>query len=174
MSSEVLFTLLVAAVAVERLAELVVSRRHTAWALARGGVETGRGHYPVMTVIHAGLLAGCLVEVWAADRPFVPVLGWVALGLVVLSQLVRWWCIRVLGRQWNTRVVVVPGLPLVGRGPYRWLSHPNYVVVVVEGAALPLVHTAWATAVAFTVANAFLLRVRIRTEEQALRAVAAG
>ncbi|MEV4085362.1 isoprenylcysteine carboxylmethyltransferase family protein, partial [Nonomuraea fuscirosea] len=87
---------------------------------------------------------------------------------VVLAQGLRWWCIGTLGRQWNTRVVVVPGLPLVDRGPYRWLRHPNYVAVVAEGIALPLVHSAWLTALAFTAANAALLSVRVRVENAAL------
>jgi len=173
MSSEVLFTVLVLAVGLERLAELVVSKRNAAWAFERGGVESGRGHYPVMVVLHTGLLVGCLVEAWWSDRGVAPLLAWSMLALVVASQALRWWCIGALGRQWNTRVIVVPGLPLVARGPYRFLRHPNYVVVVVEGAALPLVHGAWITAVVFTVANAALLTVRIRTEERALRSVAA-
>jgi methyltransferase len=90
------------------------------------------------------------------------------LALVAASQALRWWCIATLGKQWNTRVVVVPSLPLVRRGPYALLNHPNYVAVVVEGAALPLVHSAWVTALVFTVLNAALLRVRIRTENAAL------
>lgn len=172
MSSEVLFTVLVLAVGLERLAELVVSKRNAAWAFERGGVESGRGHYPVMVVLHTGLLVGCLVEAWWSDRAVSPLLAWSMLALVVASQALRWWCIGALGRQWNTRVIVVPDLPVVARGPYRFLRHPNYVVVVVEGAALPLVHGAWITAVVFTVANAALLTVRIRTEERALRSVA--
>ncbi|GAA2877247.1 isoprenylcysteine carboxylmethyltransferase family protein [Pseudonocardia halophobica] len=171
--SALLFTLLVLAVGLERLAELVLSTRHARWASARGGVETGRGHYPVMVVVHTGLLVGCLAEVWLAGRPFVPALGWPMLALVVGCQSVRWWCIRTLGPRWNTRVIVVPGLPLVTSGPYRFLPHPNYAAVVVEGAALPLVHTAWLTAVAFTVANAGVLTVRLREERRALREAAA-
>jgi len=169
-----LYTLLVLAVGVERLVELRISRRHAAWALARGGVETGRGHFPVMVVLHTGLLAGCVAEVWLAARPFVPALGWTMLALAVACQGMRMWCIAALGPRWNTRVIVVPGLPLVTSGPYRWLSHPNYVAVVVEGVALPLVHTAWLTAVVFTVANAGLLTVRLREERRALRAAAAA
>ncbi|WP_324649296.1 isoprenylcysteine carboxyl methyltransferase family protein [Georgenia sp. H159] len=168
MTSQTLFTVLVAAVALERLAELVVARRNARWAFARGGRETGAGHYPVMVVLHTGLLVGCLTEAWLADRPFVPALGWTMLALALGSQALRWWCIATLGPRWNTRVIVVPGLPLVARGPYRWLSHPNYVAVVVEGFALPLVHSAWLTALVFTVANAALLSVRIRTENRAL------
>jgi methyltransferase len=167
-TSQLLFTGLVALVGLERLAEMVVSKRHAAWAFARGGVESGRGHFPVMVALHTALLAGAVVEVVAADRPFVPVLGWPMLVLVFLAQGLRWWCITTLGPQWNTRVIVVPGASLVAAGPYRLLRHPNYVAVVVEGVALPLVHTAWVTALAFTVLNFVLLSVRIRVEEQAL------
>jgi methyltransferase len=165
------FTVLVLAVGLERLAELVVSKRNAAWSLARGGVETGAGHYPVMVVLHTGLLVGALAEVWLRRPAFVPALGFTMLALVLASQALRWWCIATLGRQWNTRVIVVPGLPRVDRGPYRVMSHPNYVAVVVEGFALPLVHSAWITAVGFTVCNAVLLTVRIRVESRALAAL---
>ncbi|GEL47110.1 hypothetical protein CHO01_22260 [Cellulomonas hominis] len=171
MTSVAWFDLLVALTAVERLAELVVSARNARWSSARGGVESGRGHFPAMVALHTGLLVACVVEVHAADRPFLPWLGWPALVLVLASQGLRWWCIATLGPRWNTRVIVVPGLPLVHRGPYRWLSHPNYVAVVVEGLALPLVHTAWVTALGFTVLNAvLLLGFRIPAEERALAA----
>lgn len=171
--SEALFTALVALVGLERVAELVVSGRNTRWSRQRGGVERGLGHYPFMVMLHTGLLAGALLEVWWRRPDFVPVLGLVMLALVIGSQALRWWCIATLGPRWNTRVIVVPGLPLVHRGPYRWLSHPNYVAVVVEGFALPLVHSAWVTAVVFTVLNAGLLTVRLRVEDAAL-AEAAG
>ncbi len=167
-TSQVLFTALVAVVGLERIAEMVVSKRHAAWAFARGGVESGQGHFPVMVALHTALLVGAVVEVVAADRPFIPLLGWPMLVLVVLAQGLRWWCISTLGPQWNTRVIVVPGATLVAAGPYRLMRHPNYVAVVVEGLALPLVHTAWLTAVAFTILNLVLLSVRIRVEEQAL------
>ncbi|ALG09936.1 isoprenylcysteine carboxyl methyltransferase family protein [Kibdelosporangium phytohabitans] len=169
MVSQAWYTVLVGLVAAERLAELVVAKRNLAWSLARGGRETGFGHYPFMVVLHTGLLAGCLLEVWVADRGFMAVLGWPMLALVVASQVLRWWCIRTLGPQWNTRIVVVPGLPRVTGGPYRLFAHPNYVAVVAEGVALPLVHSAWLTAVGFTVVNAGLLTVRIRAENEALR-----
>ncbi len=164
-----LYTLLVAATAAERIAELVLSNRHARWALARGGTESGRGHFPAMVALHTGLLVACVAEVHLADRPFLPALGWPALAVVLAAQALRWWCIATLGPRWNTRVVVVPGLPLVRTGPYRWLRHPNYVAVVAEGVALPLVHTAWVTAVVFTVLNAvLLLGFRIPAEERAL------
>lgn len=168
MTSVVLFTVLVAVVGLERVAELVVSRRNAAWSAARGGVESGRQHYRVMVVLHTGLLLGALVEVWTTRPPMVPALAAGMVLLVLASQALRWWCIRTLGPRWNTRVIVVPGLPLVGGGPYRWMRHPNYVAVALEGLALPLVHSAWITAAVFTVLNAVLLAVRIRVEDTAL------
>lgn len=170
--SDIWYTVLVALIAIERLAELVVAKRNLAWSLRQGGRETGFGHYPFMVALHTGLLAGCLLEVWLGDRHFVGALGWPMLALVIGSQALRWWCIRTLGHQWNTRIIVVPGLARVTGGPYRLMSHPNYVAVVVEGFALPLVHSAWLTAIAFTVLNAGLLTVRIRSENSALRAIA--
>jgi methyltransferase len=167
-SSEVWFTLLVAAVGLERIAELVVSTRNAAWSMRRGGRETGQRHYAVMVVLHTGLLVGALAEVWLRRPDVIPALAATMLALVVASQGLRWWCIGTLGRRWNTRVIVVPGLPPVTGGPYRWFSHPNYVAVVVEGFALPLVHTAWVTALVFTACNAALLAVRIRVENAAL------
>ncbi|MGW6566286.1 isoprenylcysteine carboxyl methyltransferase family protein [Streptomyces sp. NPDC054975] len=168
------YTLLLAAVAAERLVELVVARRNAAWTFARLGVEYGRGHYPVMVALHTALLASCLIEPWLTDRPFLPLLGWTMVAVVVLAQALRWWCVMTLGPYWNTRVIVVPGARLVQAGPYRFARHPNYVAVVAEIAALPLVHSAWLTAVVFTVANALLLAVRVRCENAALgRAIAA-
>lgn len=164
------YTALVLAVAGERLAELVVALRNSRWALARGGVETGRAHYPAMVALHTALLVGCLVEVRLAERPFMPLFGWAMVAAVLAAQGLRWWCIRTLGPRWNTRVIVVPGLPLVTGGPYGLLRHPNYVAVAAEGLALPLVHGAWVTAVLFTVLNAALMTVRVRCEEAALTA----
>ena len=168
MTTLVAFTVLVGLVGVERIAELVVSTRNAAWSRERGGVETGLGHFPFMVVLHIALLVGTLVEAWVR-RPEVPsLLAWSMLALVIASQALRWWCITTLGRRWNTRVIVVPGLPPVSSGPYRLFRHPNYVAVVVEGVALPLVHAAWITAVVFSVLNAGLLMVRIRAEDAAL------
>ncbi|WP_432135201.1 MULTISPECIES: isoprenylcysteine carboxyl methyltransferase family protein [unclassified Streptomyces] len=168
------YGLLVAAVAGERVAELVVARRNERWSTARGARVTGQGHYPAMVTLHTGLLIACPAEVWLTGRPFVPGLAWPMLAVLAASQALRWWCIHTLGPRWNTRVIVVPGLPLVTGGPYRrrWLRHPNYVAVVAEGVALPMVHTAWTTAVLFTVLNAALLTVRIRCENRALAAAA--
>jgi methyltransferase len=162
------FVVVVALVALERLAELVVSQRNAAWSFARGGVETGRGHYGVMVALHSGFLVAMLVEGFVRRPEVPPALAWSMLGLVLASQALRWWCIVTLGPSWNTRVIVVAGLPPVRSGPYRLLAHPNYLAVVVEGLALPLVHGCWITAAAFTVLNAALLTVRLRVENAAL------
>lgn len=162
------YALLIAVIAVERIAELVVSQRNLAWSRAHGGTEVGAGHYPLMVVLHVGLLVGCLAEPLLADRPFIPELGWPMLAVVAAAQILRWWCITTLGHQWNTRVVVIPGAPRVTGGPYRWIPHPNYVAVVIEGIALPLVHSAWLTALVFTLLNAALLHTRVKVEDSAL------
>ncbi|GAA3843804.1 isoprenylcysteine carboxyl methyltransferase family protein [Streptomyces sp. NPDC003631] len=166
------YGLLVAAVAGERVAELVIARRNQRWSTARGAIVAGQGHYPAMVALHTGLLIACPAESWLLDRPFVPALAWPMLAVLVCAQALRWWCIHALGPRWNTRVMVVPGLPLVTSGPYRWrwLRHPNYAAVVAEGVALPLVHTAWVTAALFTSLDAALLTVRVRCENRALAA----
>ncbi|GAT08804.1 isoprenylcysteine carboxyl methyltransferase family protein [Mycolicibacterium novocastrense] len=162
------YYLFIVAIGLERLVELAVSRRHTRWSLANGGKEFGQGHYPVMVSMHTLLLMSCAVEVAALHRPFIPALGWAMVAVVCASTALRWWCVATLGKRWNPRLIVIPGAPLVHRGPYRWLHHPNYTAVVIEVAALPLVHSAWLTAMVFTVANALVLTVRIRAENAAL------
>jgi methyltransferase len=164
------YLVLLLAVGVERLVELRISRRNAAWAFARGGIEVGHAHFRAMQALHTGFLLACAAEVVGLHRPFVPALGWPMLGLAVAAQAVRYWAIASLGRRWNVRVIVVPGAPAITTGPYRWLRHPNYVAVALEGLALPLVHTAWLTALVFSLANVWLLAVRIRTEERALAA----
>lgn len=162
---------LLAGTAAERVLELVISARNARWALAHGGREAGRGHFPAMVLLQVGLGVGCVVEPLVAGRPFLPGLAVPAVVVVLAAQALRYWCILSLGRRWNTRIVVVPGLPLVKRGPYRFLPHPNYLVVAAEGIALPLVFGSWITAASFTVLNAvLLLRFRIPAEEQALAA----
>ena len=160
-----LFILLIGA---ERVVELAVSRRNARWSFANGGREFGRGHYPAMVSMHALLLVSCIVEVATAHRPFIPWVGWPMVALVAASTGIRWWCVATLGRHWNPRLIVIPGAQLVMRGPYRWIHHPNYTAVAVEVAALPLVHSAWLTAIVFSIANALVLRVRIRSENLAL------
>lgn len=163
------YLLLLAGTSAERFVELGVSARNARWALARGGRETGRGHFGPMVALHTALIVACALEPLLAARPVITALAVPAALLALAAQALRWWCIRTLGPRWNTRIVVVPGLPLVRRGPYRLLPHPNYVAVVLEGIALPLVATGWLTTLLFTVANAvLLLGFRIPAEERAL------
>lgn len=169
--SLVLFTVFVLLTGLERIVEMVISTRNARWAFERGGVESNRGQMPWMITLHVGMLLGAIAEVWVLGRPFLPWLGWPMLVVALAAQAGRYAVIGSLGRRWNTRVIVVPGLALVRRGLYRWegLRHPNYVIVAIEGVALPLVHTAWITALVFTVLNAvLLLGFRIPAENRAL------
>lgn len=158
---------LIVFVAAQRLAELILARRNAARLVAEGAVEFGAGHYPVMVGLHAGWL---LTLAWLGhNRPVAPV--WLA--VFVLLQAGRVWVIASLGRRWTTRVLVLPGAPLVTGGPYRWLRHPNYLVVVLEIAVVPLTLGLPVVALVFSAANATLLAVRIRVENQALAWAAA-
>ncbi len=152
----------------ERLVELALTERNAARLRARGGFEVGRAHFLPMALLHTGLLVAAPLEVFRLDRPFHPALGTVMLVLLAGTMALRYWAISSLGDRWTTRVFVVPEEPPAVKGPYRWLRHPNYLAVIVEVAVLPLVHTAWWTALAFSAANALMLRTRIRVEEEAL------
>ncbi len=168
MVTQVYYTIFMGLIALERIAELFVARRNAALSFAKGAKEFGKEHYPYMVLLHLFLLFGCVVEVWFFDRSFSPIVGALSLSLAVFCQALRWWVIYTLGFMWNTRVIVVPGCARISHGPFRWLKHPNYVAVVIEGIVLPLGHGAWFTALVFTIANAVLLTIRIRCEEKAL------
>ncbi|MEM8930080.1 MAG: isoprenylcysteine carboxylmethyltransferase family protein [Acidobacteriota bacterium] len=166
------FLVLILAVVVERLVELVITQRNAHRLRARGGHPVGESHYPWMVALHTGLLIAAPAEVFLLDRAFVPTIGWTALATVGATMALRYWAITTLGDRWTTRVFVVPGEPPVLGGPYRFLRHPNYTAVILEVAALPLVHGAWWTALVGSVLNAFVLRTRIRAEESALEEAA--
>ena len=158
-----LWHILVALIALQRLVELMVARINTRNLRAAGGIEHGAGHYPLMVSLHAAWLVSLAVFV-PADAALDPLLFVVFLFL----QAARIWVIASLGRYWTTRVITVPGAPLVARGPYRWLRHPNYLIVVAEIAVVPLIAGAWQIAVAFSIANAGVLWLRLRVENAAL------
>jgi len=168
LDTRILYTALIALIAAGRLVELRIAERNLRNLMKRGGIEVAPGHYPWMVLLHASFLVACPLEVWGLDRPFVPALGFPMLLLVVLAAGLRWWVIRALNGRWTTRIVCLPGVAPVTAGPYRVLRHPNYLAVLVEMFALPLVHTAWVTAIVFSALNAVILRVRIRSEEEAL------
>ncbi|MFQ6017150.1 MAG: isoprenylcysteine carboxyl methyltransferase family protein [Kiloniellaceae bacterium] len=150
-------------VALQRLAELAYARRNTKRLLAAGAVEAGAGHYPLVVLLHGAWLAALFVLI-----PRDAAVNWWLLGLFALLQAGRIWVIASLGGRWTTRIIVLPGAPLVTRGPYRIFRHPNYAIVVAEIAALPLAFDAWEIASTFSVLNLALLAYRIRIEDQAL------
>jgi len=150
-------------VAAQRLGELAYARRNEARLRARGAAESGARHYPLFILLHGAWLLAVFLLI-PADR--VP--SWPVLALFLLLQAARVWVVATLGPYWTTRVLSLPGAPLVRRGPYRWVRHPNYLVVAAEIAVLPLAFDAWAIAVVFSLANALLLRHRISVEEGAL------
>ena len=154
--------LVVALVVLQRLAGLVVARRNSRRLREAGAVEHGRGHYPLIVLLHALWLVSLPLAV-PADRWPDP---WL-LGAYLLLQPLRVWTIASLEGRWTTRILVPPGLPPLRRGPYRWLRHPNYLIVMAELALLPLAFGAWAHALLFSLANAALLRQRIRAEQRA-------
>ncbi len=163
-----LYVGLIGLVVLERLVELVITERNARNLRARGGFEVGKAHFLPMALLHTGLLIAAPLEAFRLERPFLPLFGTVMLVLLAGTMALRYWAISSLGDRWTTRVFVVPGEPPVAKGPYRWLRHPNYLAVIVEVVALPLIHTAWWTAIAFSIGNALVLRVRIRVEEEAL------
>jgi methyltransferase len=159
--------LILALVTIQRIGELWLSNRNTRRLLARGAREVGEAHYPFIVTVHTLWLAALW---WLA--PGRPIDGlW--LGLFVLLQLARLWVITTLGERWTTRIIILPHAPLVRRGPYRFVNHPNYLVVVGEIAALPLAFGLWALALIFTLLNAAVLAVRIREESRALASLRA-
>jgi len=152
----------------QRLLELRLAARNAKRIRAQGGYEMGAAHYPLLVGLHAAFFLSTLAEFTLRVPAF---RGWFAVptAAFVALQAARWWCIRSLGTYWNTRVFVVPGMRLVRKGPYRFVRHPNYWVVTLEMAALPLMFGCWTTAVLFPLLNAAVLRERIAVENEALR-----
>ena len=158
-------------VGLQRLLELALSRRNERLLRARGAVERGREHYPLIAALHALWLLSTLTE-GILRGPELPVLWPIPLMLFLLVQPLRYWAILTLGEYWNTKILIVPGTKPIRRGPYRYLKHPNYVVVAVEILAFPLIFGAWITALVFSILNAALLYVRISEENRALAELA--
>lgn len=168
MVKRLLFSGFVAALGIQRLLELRLSRQNEQWVRRRGGREHTPETYRWIVSLHAAWFAAMLLEVFAGGRKFRPRLAALALGLFATGQALRYSAIRTLGSRWTTRIMTVPGAAPVRRGIYRYIRHPNYLGVELEILSAPLIHSAYLTSAAFGLANALLLRHRIRWEEQAL------
>ena len=165
MSATALAYALLALVALHRLSELPLSARNTRALMAQGAVETGASHYPLIVAVHVSWLVSIV-----AFLPHPPPIYWPLLAVFALFQLLRLWVIRALGVFWTTRIISLPGAPLVTAGPFRYLRHPNYLAVAGEILFLPLAFGEWAVAIIFSIANAALLAWRIRAENALLSA----
>ena len=154
--------LVMAYVTLARLVELAIARRNTAIQLAAGATEFAPRHYPLIVAVHVAWLAALWVMVWGQP------VHWVWLAVFAALQPLRVWVLTTLGTRWTTRIILIPGAVLVRAGPYRWIKHPNYAVVVGEIASLPLAFGLWPVALVFSVLNALVLTIRIRAENQAL------
>jgi len=155
-------------VALLRLVELRISKRHQRQMEARGASKVVEPRFRWMVALHTGVLVGAATEVVFLHRPFYPVLATVCFVIFLATNLVRWWVIRTLGEHWNVQVVNSTGLGVVTSGPFRYVRHPNYAAVFVEMLALPLIHTAWITALAGSLAHIVVLSQRLVTEERVL------
>ena len=157
--------LVIALVVVQRLAELAYAARNSRRLLAQGGLDAGRDHYPLFILLHGSWLIAIV-----AAAPEDPAIRWFPLSIFLLMQILRVWVLATLGRFWTTRIITLPGAPLIRSGPYRYLRHPNYLIVIGEIASLPLVFGEWAVALGFSILNLMLLALRIKVEDSALAA----
>ena len=168
--SVIFFLALLALLGLTRLAELAISRLHQRQLARRNIGQRFDPRYPWMVALHAGVLAAAALEVIWLRRPFVPALAAPAAALFLLATGLRWWAIRSLGAHWNVQVMDSASLGVVATGPFRWVRHPNYLGVFIEMAAVPLIHTAWITALLAAAGNVWVLRNRLRVEEPLLEA----
>jgi methyltransferase len=166
--SVIAFLALLVAVAALRLVELRISRRHQREMLGRGAAKVDEPRFRWMVALHTAVLAGSAIEVVFLHRPFLPILASVMFIIFLAANAVRWWVIRSLGEHWNVQVVDSTRLGVVTSGPFRFVRHPNYAAVFAEMIALPLIHTAWITAIVGTVAHVVVLSQRLSTEERVL------
>jgi methyltransferase len=164
----ILFLALLVAVAAMRIFELRISKKHQQDMTARGASKVKDPNFRWMALFHTLVLVGAAVEVVLLHRPFIPALGLPMIALFVFANFVRWWVIRALGEHWNVQVMDSTKLGVITTGPFRYVRHPNYAAVFVEMIALPLIHTAWITALAGAAAHVLILALRLSTEERVL------
>lgn len=165
---QLFFFIVFVAVLLQRLVELRMARKNAAYIRSKGGYEVGAEHYPYIVAMHSLFFLSLLLEVILTNRPLLQ-WWWLPFSLFLLAQSGRYWCLHSLGRFWNTRIYILPNVPLVARGPYRYLRHPNYLIVGIELLTLPLTFSAFFTAIVFSFCNLWLLlRIRIPLEEKTL------
>ncbi|MCY8855740.1 isoprenylcysteine carboxyl methyltransferase family protein [Bacillus atrophaeus] len=163
-----MFWLFILILAVQRIAEIIVAKQNEQKVKKQGAIEYGEGHYPYIVLMHVLFFVSLICEVLLLHKE--PSSWWIGiLTAIILVQGVRYWALLSLGAHWNTKILVVPDAELIKKGPYKWLKHPNYAVVMVEIVLLPLLYGAYWTLILFTILNAFMLSVRIRVEDKALR-----
>jgi methyltransferase len=162
------YLIILALLIVERIYELDRARRNARTAFAHGAIEVGQVHYRVMVAFHTLFIISCAVEATFFPHEFAPIVAWIALGAEIVAQALRYWAVTTLGDRWNTRIIVSPDRTPITSGPYRFMRHPNYLAVVIEIAAVPMIGSAIFTAIAFSVGNALILAVRIPAEERAM------
>jgi methyltransferase len=166
--SVIAYLVLLGTVALLRLYELRISRRHQQEMIARGASKVDEPRFRWMVVLHTGVLIGAAAEVVFLKRPFIPLLAAVCFALFLAANVVRWWVIRTLGEHWNVQVMNSTGLGVITSGPFRYVRHPNYAAVFTEMLVLPLIHTAWFTAMIGSAAHILVLSQRLTTEEKVL------
>jgi methyltransferase len=168
MVTKLVFVGIVVAIFLQRLLEVKISDRNAANLLAQGGRKHGDNQLPLVKLMQLIWFGAMIAEVWLLDRPFVPGLAAVSFSAALAGQGLRYLSMRSLGKRWMLPIITLPGAAVINRGIYRYLRHPNWLGVILEIAAVPLIHTAYLTAIVFTIANALLMRQRIKTEERAL------
>lgn len=162
-----LFWLFISFLCIQRISELFIAKRNEKWMLSQGAYEAGMRHYPFIVALHTIFFISFITEVLIMEKTISP--NWpLWLTLFFITQLGRVWTLRSLGPFWNTKIIVLPGAKVVKKGPYRWVRHPNYIIVTLEFIVIPLLFQAYYTAIIFTLLNAWMLSIRIAAEEQAL------
>lgn len=162
------FFIVISIVMLQRLVELIVAKRNEKWMRGQGAFEAGAAHYPVMVSMHIAFFISLIAEVFLFDKVLSPV--WILFLIIFLvAQVARIWCLTSLGKFWNTKIIILPGADVVRKGPYKWVRHPNYVIVATELLVLPLLFSAYFTAIIFSLLNVWMMSVRIPSEEKALK-----
>jgi methyltransferase len=161
------FSILFSLIVVQRMIELWIAKKNERWMTEKGAYEVGRSHYKYIVILHVMFFVSLLIEVQTLQRDLA---NWWLIPFVffLMAQLLRIWSIKSLGRYWNTRIIILPGANVVEKGPYRFMRHPNYVIVITEILTIPLIFQAYLTATLFTLLNALVLSIRISMEERAL------